>query len=329
MTFIFVPSNSHLEAEVSAAECRTEGYFTLQARNRFGRLLRERTFKVDDYDRSIGPFHNLILNQGMDRLSTNTSNNTYNRCSVGVGTLAPAVTQTALANFVSDMGTPSTTNGTGPAPEYYSWRRITWTTAIGAIPTNNLSEIGVGSSTTNNNNLFSRELIRDAQGVPTVFPISSDEQLTVTYELRLYPPLGDTPATITVGATSYDTITRAFNIAGNAWGFNSPSGSTANFAASSGTTFGLYTGDMVENTTASNPTGNLGSASNTSNAAYTPGSYQRDISATWSITNGNGSIRTARMSYGCAQFQVRYDPVLVKTNTQTMTLNHRISWARR
>src|SRR5690606_10621883 len=119
--------------------------------------------------------------------------------------------------------------------------------------------------------LFSRELIRDSNGNPAAFPISSDEQLQVTYELRLYPNLADVPATVTVGASSYDTITRPIAVAG---GWGAVTGLNVN-AARDGTTPGVqraYTGDLIPYTS-TNPSGNLGDASSGATASYTNGSY--------------------------------------------------------
>src|SRR5690606_19073517 len=109
----------------------------------------------------------------------------------------------------------------------YSSRTFTWTSAIGALGNNNLTEIGISGQSANGL-LFSRELIRDPNGNPAAFPISADEQLEVTYELRLYPNLNDVPATVTVGASSYDTITRPIGVNGSAWGLVAPSASNVN-----------------------------------------------------------------------------------------------------
>lgn len=326
--FIHVPSNKFIEADDAAEHALgVEGWFTLQARNRAGRLLREHSFKAD---REVGPFHNLILNQGMDRLGTSTGAATYSNCLVGVGTLAPAVTQVSLSNFVANVqsSVPAQASGNAGAPTYYSWRRFTWTSSIGGIPASNLTEIGVGSSSTNNGNLFSRELIRDANGVPVAFPIALDEQLTVTYELRVYPPLTDTEADISISGVSHSTITRAAVITSNLWQPALANGSATNFITGSVSNQTLYSGELPDLLSSSTPVGNLGNSSSVSSTVYVPGSYTRDILATWSISTGNGEARTVRRACGCGGFNVRYDPPIVKTNEQTLMLPQRIIWAR-
>lgn len=325
--FINVPSNKFIEAyDSSELGLGVEGWFTLQAHNRAGRLLREHKFKAE---RETGPFHNLILNQGMDRLTTNPGAQTYSNCLVGVGTLAPAVTQVNLSNFVANIGgTVGQSAGNAGAPTYYSWRRLSWTSTIGGIPANNLTEIGVGSSSTNNGNLFSRELIRDASGVPVAFPIANDEQLTVTYELRVYPPLTDTLAEINISGVVHNTITRAAVLTGVLWQPTGATGNSNNFQTAAASSQTAYSGELPELLSTSNPVGNLGNSSSVSNSVYTPGTYTRDIFATWAIGSGNGDIRTVRRSLGLGAFNVRYDPPISKTNEQTLMLPQRIIWAR-
>lgn len=331
MIDIYIPSGRFLEGEIAEAKVGLEGWFTLRARRRSGRVTRERKFKVD-VCRELPRFHNLITNLGLDRFGSVGANALYVRCHVGTGTATPSYTDTQLQNFlaaVSDSPPSSSASNSGP-PDYYSYRTLTWTSAIGALGNNNLTEIGISGQSANGL-LFSRELIRDPNGNPAAFPISDDEQLEVTYELRLYPNLSDVPATVTVGASSYDTITRPIGVTGNAWGPAGQATSVVNgarLAVSGGNR--AFTGDLVPYTNSViSPSGSLGDASSGATASYTSGSYYRDISNTWNISVGNGNIRLVTFSFGCAAFQVRFDPVITKTNTQVLTLHQRMSWARR
>lgn len=327
MIDIYIPSGRFLEGEVSEAKVGLEGWFTLRAIRRSGRVTRERKFQVGGC-RELPRFHNLITNLGLDRFGSVQASALYARCHVGTGTATPSYTDTQLQNFlaaVSDSVPTASGSNSGP-PDYYSSLTLTWISAIGALGNNNLTEIGISGQSANGL-LFSRELIRDPNGNPAAFPISADEQLEVTYELRLYPNLVDVPATVTVGASSYDTITRPIGVAG---GWGARTGANVN-AARDGITIGAnraYTGDLVPYT-GTTPSGNLGDASSGATASYTNGSYYRDISNTWNISVGNGNIRVVTFRFGCAAFQVRFDPVITKTNTQVLTLHQRMSWARR
>jgi len=327
---IYIPSGRFVEGGLSEAKVGLEGWYTLRAIRRSGRVTRERTFKVEAC-RELPPFHNLITNLGLNRFGSAGANSLYTRCHVGTGTATPSVTDTQLQNFLAAVSTsnPSEAVGNSGSPDYYSYRTLTWTSSIGALGNNNLTEIGI-SGQNGNGLLFSRELIRDSSGNPTAFPISSDEQLEVTYELRLYPNLTDVPATVMVGSNSHDTITRALKVNdAGIWGPLSVWVAAANASrGSQSDTNEAFSGDLVPYT-GSVPSGRLGQASSGATATYTDGSFYRDISNTWDISRGNGNIRVVTVGFGCAAFQVRYDPVITKLNTQVLTLHQRISWARR
>lgn len=329
MTMIHVPSNRFIEGELSPAVVGIEGWFTLRAIRRSGRVTRERKFKV----RSGASFHNLITTLGLNRFGSQTSNNLYCYCHVGTGTTPPADSDTQLVNFLANVTTsyptPSSTNS--GSPDYYSAMILRWTSAIGALGNNNLTEVGISGQTTNGL-LFSRELIRDSEGGPTTFPIGSDEQLEVTYELRMYPKLTDTEATVTIGASSYDTVTKPLDVSNTSyWGPAQPGSFNNNTSVISGSTgTRVFTGEPVAITAGINSiSGALGETTSVSADSYTNDSFYRDGIATWDITTGNGNIRTAQFRFGCALFQTRYDPVIPKLNTQVLTLRQRIAWARR
>src|SRR5690606_12331471 len=128
------------------------------------------------------------------------------RVHVGTGTTPPAPTDTGLVNYLGFIQSATNTAGNSGAPDYYSWTRLSWLSAIGAFGTTNLTEIGVGSTATDS--LVSRELIRDGSGNPIAFPISVEEQLEVTYETSHEPPLTDGFATASIGSNRQDPITR-------------------------------------------------------------------------------------------------------------------------
>ncbi len=335
MIDIYIPSGRFVEGGLSEAKVGLEGWFTLRAIRRSGRVTRERTFKVGAC-RELPPFHNLITNLGLDRFGSVASNSLYLRCHVGTGTATPSVTDTQLQTFlasVSPTTSPSESVANSGPPDYYSRRTFTWTSAIGALGNNNLTEIGISGQNTNGL-LFSRELIRDSGGNPAAFPISADEQLQVTYELRLYPNLTDVPATVMVGSNSHDTITRPIAVNDTSkWRPVSIFNSAVNAEREGG--FGLHfasSSDLVPYTNAINSVSGslgLGEASDGATAPYTNGTFYRDISNTWNISTGNGNIRLVTFKFFCAAFQVRYDPVITKLNTQVLTLHQRISWARR
>lgn len=321
---IIITPGKFVEGEMPDTSVGMEGWFTLRAIRRSGRVTRERKFRVLD------PFHNLITNYGMDSLGNRGSNQLFLRCHVGTGTTAPLITDVALANFhaaVSSSNPSSTFGNSGTAP-YYGWRAHVWTSAIGALGNVILTEVGI-SHTTTTGNLLSRELIRDGGGSPTSFPLNDDEQLEVTYEFRTYVPMTDAEATVMVGSTSHDTITRALS-ATNAtlWSIGATSSGSTNFDISGNFDNTAYSGDLVDMESGS-ISGSLGNQTGSTTAAYTPGNHYLDASSTWGTGSGNGAIRTVKHARSCCRFQIQYDPPINKTNTQTLILNQRVSWARR
>ena len=310
------------------ASVGVEGYYTLRARRRSGRVTREHTFKAD---REVGPFHNLVTTLGMDRLGSERAQNVYARCHVGTGTATPSITDVQLANFLASVqnGAGTQTQGNSGDSPYYGWRRMVWTSAIGAHGNNILTELGISAQQTDGL-LFSRELIRDSIGNPTSFPISSDEQLEVTYELRFYVPLVDATGTITIGSITHDVTTRARMATTGLNGWAPVSGNTNNFAATSGTIDStLYTGALGA-ITDNEPGGSRnGHTTSVSTSAYTNGNFYRDHSQTFGPPLGIGSNMSCTFATFASKFQTEFDPPIAKTDTQTLILHHRVSWARR
>lgn len=311
------------------ASVGVEGYYTLRARRRSGRVTREHTFKAD---REVGPFHNLVTTLGMNRLGSESAQNTYARCHVGTGTAAPDITDVQLANFLASVQNNNgvVTNGNSGTSPYYGWRRFVWTSAIGALGNSILTEIGISGQQANGL-LFSRELIRDSIGNPTSFPIADDEQLEVTYELRFYVPLVDATGQITIGSQTHDVTTRARKATSVDW--CPATGGTNNFTNSGVVTVTnaeLYTVGIGP-ITSSEPSGSArnGKANSAATAAYTDGDFYRDHSQTYGPERGVGSNMSCTFSTSSSAFQTEFDPPIAKTDTQTLILHHRVSWARR
>lgn len=329
---IIVPKLKIVESDGITFKLRPRGFFTLRARRRSGRVTRELEFEVPD--RVVGPFSNLITNAGLDKLSQFHRNEIYDSFQVGTGTTPPSVTDVQLANYHGGFGifqnSPSTNSG---APEYYTSVFMTGSSAVGALGNVVLTEVGVASTITTGN-LFSRELIRDQNGNPTSFPLSSDEQLEITYELRNYPPLDDVSfSSVMVGSTAHDCIVRARNVNdASTWRmptFSSGTASDAPYRFSGNAARWQTWSTGLKGVTDSSTGTIVGTASSISNAAYVPGSFVQMSTATYGVNEANGSNRTQIVAGNAFMFQVEFNPPIVKNNTQTLILNQQVSWARR
>jgi hypothetical protein len=282
-----------------------------------------------------GWFNNLITNVGLD-LPPSTGN-ICDKCTVGTGNIPPAVTDTQLVSPVATTTTRQDfSSASDQTSDRYTFSRGTFRFSAGAAE-GNLQEVGILSSS---NQLFSRALILDSHGSPTTLTVTSDEVLDVTYELRCYPPLTDVSSSMTVSGVDYPITIRTAQIA--QWGIRSFSASSwLYFNANAG--YGspvAYNGTIGAIT--GNPSGSLSHASSTSNASYTPGTYARDFTATWSLNSGNlsggltaflllpSTVSSAGAVAGGTRFQVGITSgAIPKDSTKTLALNWRFSWARR
>lgn len=279
-------------------------------------------------------FSNLLTDLGLDALGVNCS---FSRMHLGTGNTPPNVLDTGLANFgVAITTNPSSTTGLVATPPYYGWQRLVWTSSVGGA-TGVWTEIGISNQNTNGN-LRSRALILDGGGNPTSFPVLADEQFIGTYEFRFYPMDTDTPASIDLSGTPYDTVTRASAVitAGNV-GQPVPNVSNSNTnsmmwgLSPSNISGSAFTGGLAV-VTAVSPSGSF--ANNTSDSAtlgsYTSGNYYRDHSCRFSGSRANnGAIRTFTVRPNTGGVQVEYDPTVAKTSSEELIINQRFYWARR
>lgn len=277
-------------------------------------------------------FDNLITNTGLDSLAV--TGDQFGTCCVGSGNTAPANTNTALASLVASTVTIQSSNNSnsGSSPYFGTMTRV-YRFAIG-VATGNLSEVGVGNTSTT---LFSRALILDGVGSPTTITVLSTEALDVTYQVQYYAPLADVTGTITINAVSYAYVMRAALASSGSW-----SGRQASTFGPSYDQVGLsqvvaYNGSI--GTITGQPTGASASVDNStanmSYPAYVNGNLYQDTIVSWGLTDGNvaGGISAMRLNYGrqhgtMGVFQMSFTPVLPKDASHTMTLTFRQSWNR-
>jgi hypothetical protein len=267
-------------------------------------------------------FPNLITDGGLDRMGTVADYAGW--CQVGSGSTAPSVSDTGLAARIAGTNTlqASVTGAQASAP-YYVKNIKTFRFAIG-VATGNLSEVGIGWTTTGS--LFSRALILDGAGSPTTITVLSTEALDVSYELRMYPPTVDTSGTIVLAGVTYDWIGRASLVTSYGGGAWLPGIYHAGYAPYGMT---LYSGAIGAIT--SYPAGSASAGSAGVASSYTAGSFYRDITFSFSLTQGNvsGGALAARFTAGWGTYQLGFTPAIPKDNTKTLSLVIRHSWARK
>lgn len=284
--------------------------------------------RADGTVKDSGWFSNLILNQGLDFLGS-SSLGPLRYAHVGTGTSTPVVTQTALDSFLASAQALNSSAANSVVNEGASLYRCTLTYsyafAQGAV-VGNVTEIGVGTTSTSGN-LFSRARIVDNLGNPTSISVVALDQLTVYYRVRLAPPLTDATGTVTISGTSYGYTMRVASVASFA---QATSLIQSNAFSAANTVTAFQAGSVLGAITGSPTSTSSGGTVTTS--AYTVGTYYRDSTLNWSISQGNlsGGIQCLTVSFGSGvmSFQTRFDTVIPKTNTNVLALNIRFSWAR-
>lgn len=291
-----------------------------------GRFKLEAVNEATGERRELAPwFDNLITDQGLNWLGTSGIGQ---YCLVGTGSTPPAETDTVLANKLAHTTTNAgVTYGGQATTPYYSWVRVVFRFAAGTAA-GNLTELGVGISTTL---LFSRTLIKDGAGNPTTITVLPSEALDVTYELRLYAPSADATHTTVIGGVPYTGTVRPSLVtnsaSGGAWGVRS----FAVPASLSGLSpaFSVYSGAVGAATagpsgTQENLTGGV------VEAAYSQNSLLRSGTITCPLSEGNlaGGIGAVAIGTTLGRYQIGFTPSIPKDATKVLTLSFTLSWNR-
>lgn len=283
-----------------------------------------RKSKDDEISRESEWFDNIVLDSGLNQMSVGTW---IDRCCVGTGNSVPVFTQTALDNFLAStiaMISSSSAPQTSIAP-YYLATKVTWRFAEGAA-TGNLSEIGLGW---NDENLWNRALIRDAEGNPTTITILADEFLDVISEIRYYPQ---------------QSFSGSFNLLDkngmllsehDYWGIPLWSGGfIPSFEKSTMPMLQVYSGDIGGNVVT--PPGNSIAYTGPNTVAY-PTATSCAADYIIGLADGIGEHRSFTITIGDfgnsaswqSQFyQLQIDPPITKDNTQEITYSFAMSWSR-
>src|SRR5574337_420468 len=309
---------------------RFRGFFRLYTTNERGEITKD-----------TGIFPNLITNGGLDFVGNcPVAGISYGiqdftaMCAVGVGNATPAYTDVTLQSWLAAVYDSSgsgcngnTSYNVGP-PAYWQGQR-SWQFAAGTA-TGNIAEIGVGPNSSlppvATNPLFSRALVVDGGGSPTVIPVLATEALTVTYILQVYFTTTDTSYTMSLSGTSYSGIWRMCNVGTVpqlGLSIGQPIVNPSNACTVYNGTIGSITGS---------PTGTGAQVIFGLATPYVPGNYYNSLSASFTINQGNlsGGITAIKWITGgsAGNFQMSVSPNIPKTNAYNMTLNANVSWAR-
>ncbi len=271
-------------------------------------------------------FPNLILDQGLNRMGTASF---MTHCQVGTGNGTPLVSDASLQARVAGAAAFADVTGNSGGSPYYGKLTRQYRFAVGAAA-GNLAEVGTGWSPTASASLFSRALILDGGGTPTTITVLGDEVLDVFYELRTYAPLVDSTFNVTISAVNYTITSRAARA--TQWTTNDAvvtNQSQPNFAQN------VFNGTLGAIT--SSPSGTGATNSGLTNNAYSNNSLQQDSNMSYDLTHGNvaGGISAMLIVHNLGSsvtiggHQLSFSPAIAKDATKVLSLDFRISWARK
>jgi len=308
-----------------AADCHVglEGWFTLELIHaRTGLVVRQLHFR------------NLITNLGLNLLGSATLNTILSHFAVGTSSAAPDVAQVALGaqagSTNSNGGFADLASAWGVGNAYAFGRRtrvFTEAQANGA-----LTEVGILDAS---NNLFCRSLIKDALGDATTIVKTSEYQLRIDYEPRLYPPnvWGDYTFDASLNGVTQTFTGRPLGT-GNAGAWNvfnfggAPNTDTPQISVNNFAFCALATDAALR--TASSTSAFAVAATSRVNTTYIADSHYREQTQEWSGAVANG---TNYFLYGWnglnATFQLLFPAAFAKTNTFKFQVVSRAHWARR
>lgn len=330
-TFGKTPRDRVLEIEAPAM--RLEGWVTVQLGRNLQKGAREKPIILRELK-----FRNLIVDAGYDQVmgSLSSINAMCTYMGVGTSSTAPANSDTALG---ASLGRTNSNGGFADAfgdGASYTYRYFQRTRLFLEGEVNgNLTEVGFFKNASGAP-MWMRQLFKDGGGTPTTIVKTSADQLKVIYELRVYTPPSDVTSSISISSTSYTYVHRAADIDGTGWSMNPASTATlagTTIASGNGGSAAHETGTL--GATTGIPSGTQVGASSDSWAAYTPGTFYRDLTSKWepAVANFAGGIGSTVIGIGSftvgsvPHFQTSWSPAFTKDNTKRLTLVTRISMA--
>ena len=294
--------------------------------------------RADDTVRlDTGFFPNVITNLGLDAIGNDR--NLFNFCAVGGGNSTPLNTNTKLDNFLAAGSQISSESKYDYDPvrdtEFYKCSRTVGYRFEG-LDNKNISEVGlVGDYASGQHPAYTRTLIKNSAGEPTVITVLSGEILELQYRLWQVFDVKDKDQVVTA---MIDGVEVPFNVKirlagvggnlGGSWSYAAVVGAHLTFQGNNYHQFG--TGELGE-ITGQNP--GLTSVYGLSWEAYQPSTYKRKFYVNASITEAVHPIRSFLFFTGLGAYQVRFGTVdgdlpIDKTNQDILQLGFEMSWGR-
>ena len=294
--------------------------------------------RADDTVRlDTGFFPNVITNLGLDAIGND--NDLFNYCAVGGGNSKPLNTNTKLDNPLQVGSQISSESKYDYDPvrdtEFYKCSRTVGYRFEG-LDNKNISEVGlVDDYRPEFHSAFTRTLIKNSAGEPTVITVLSGEILELQYRLWQVFDVKDKDQVVTA---MIDGVEVPFNVKirlagvggnlGGSWSYAAVVGAHLTFQGNNYHQFG--TGELGEIT---GQNSGLTNVYGLSWEAYQPSTYKRKFYVNASITDAVHPIRSFLFFTGLGAYQVRFGTVdgdlpIDKTEQDILQLGFEMSWGR-
>ena len=279
-----------------------------------------------------GFFPNVITNLGLDEIGV--GNDLFSFCAVGGGNSTPLNTNTKLDNFLRVGSQISSVSKYDYDPvrdtEFYKCSRTVGYRFTG-LDNKNISEVGlVSDDKVKQYPAFTRTLIKNSNGEPTVITVLSGEILELQYRLWQVFDVKDKDQVVTAMIDSVEVpVNVKIRLAGvGGTNYSNIVGQSIPYNGYNYPRFG--TGEIGEITGAIS---GREPAPNLSWEAYQPSTYKRKFYVNNSITDAVHPIRSFLFFTGLGAYQVRFGTVdgdlpIDKTGQDILQLGFEMSWGR-
>lgn len=294
-----------------------------------GCIFKVQKFKEDGtitYDGE--PFHNIVLDSGLDAMYNTSIYNLTQRLHVGVSGVAVSGTNTSLFDEITYLDNTSYSySGDDLSGLPYARLTKTWNFSVGSV-TGDLKELGLSSTS---NVFFNRQLFLDSYGDPITITVLEDEGLRVSADIRMYGDMSITDSENGSFLFNGDTVNFVRKISGTAFTqthyyytmLHYDSCFTRTHCGLSSATTGYPSGTRASSFTAL--------------SGYVSGSYEHGYKAVWNANVFTGNINIISVGYyGLGSSSTYIYPItcfylsapINITSVEEVTINYKRKWGR-
>lgn len=267
-----------------------------------------------EYIEDCGEHHNMLLDGFFPRWLDGTVSTSNAHIHVGTGSTEVLATQTQLISTVASQAASSSSNNNEKiGTDYFMSRTFTATFALGAV-VGNIAEVGFSHrSNSAATNIDSRALVVDDVGTPTPITVTSNDQLIMSYTLRLKIPVAQHVSSHTFDGVVTTCTLETLGALSSSWNYNYLMQSAGVYLDNPRISDVQELVNNVEGSaTAEGISVSVGSTSSVVGSA-------KRVTKSASINQANNYSATGIKYASFGYLGIHFDPPLFKTDQKTMT----------